>query len=266
MSLKKRASKSIALALVGLIVATPVLNSVSAMEKTIPLNNISTIEKDIDSRSLSTMMDELKDNDEDVVISEIESEGYKSEFNKNTGIVTHTYFNKDGSIKDSYEVNFYENLNKIIEKEEQLENNQSEYAASLPHFRTSGPDFFQLKVTAIQEGGKNVHKCDIWNYNNSYKREIRSTYTASPSIMAFKTSIENVNTNWNRIVSLVGGTAAAAVIAYFGFTQTVTVAVVLSALKLLGFAYLADKVDTLMIRINDYTRSCRTGQDKFNAA
>lgn len=84
--------------------------------------------------------------------------------------------------------------------------------------------------------------------------------------MAFKNSIEDVNSKWWSLLVYVGGNVAAALVAYFGVTNTVTTAAVIAGLKVLGFAYLANAVDTIVTRMNSYARSCRTDQDKFNAA
>ena len=75
MSFKKRATKSIALALVGVTIATPMLNTASAMEN--QTNNLQKIEN----------TEIINENGEDISLIKAEDNSYQAEFNRDKEIL-----------------------------------------------------------------------------------------------------------------------------------------------------------------------------------
>lgn len=266
MSFKKRASKSIALALVGVSVTTPMLKTVSAMDHSsndVEMQKINDLEQ-IDFNEIRTKFENI-DGKARIVTNEIKEDNYEVVINKDTGDIKHTYYNHDGSVKETYNENFYANLDRF---KEQLENDQLRLNGPVIHSNKTNwsPDMLQLQVKQVKKDGKTVHQCDMWNSKNKYKQVFRTKYTSSTSIMAFDRAIEDASTKWNLLAALTGTSAAVALVAFLGPTASVTVKVLREALKTIGYPGLIGSVDIIVKRWNSYSSAVNTGNNKYNAA
>lgn len=271
MTLKKRATKSIAIALIGVTVSAPIFNTVSAMERT-ELNaevNYNTIsdEQNINFEEIRALFDNIEGNTRSNIV-EMEEEGYKVVIDKNTGDIEHIYYNNDGSIKEQYSTNFYKNIDRFEEQFNQT--NEIDTRLSGPVIyknKTSwSPDMLQLQVKQVKKNGKTMHQCDMWNSKNKYKQEFRTKYTSSASVMAFDRAINETSNKWNLLASFTGTAVAVALASFFGPAGSATIAAMKAALIKLGFPGLAVSVDAIVKRWNAYSNAVRNGDHKYNAA
>ena len=144
MSLKKRASKSIALVLVGITITTPILNHVNAME-----NN-----KDIFISEIS----ENENLDMREVYSDESIKLMKKEFNDKFGTDNNFKLisNKDGiKLEKPLIVNYFEGIDYMKNMLDNSVNEVSPRYALSKHYRSSGPDQSYLKVYT-QSGKSNM--------------------------------------------------------------------------------------------------------------
>ncbi len=269
MLLKKRICKSIALALVGVTVTTPMLKTVSAMENVIIDKEVQSLNEleEIDFNEIRQKFENMSGTARSSII-EINEVNYKAIININTGDIIHTYYNEDGSINETYNVNFYKNLERFEKQIEQIDNNQSRLSGPVIYKNKTSwsPDMLQLQVKKVKKDGKTVHQCDLWNSSNNYKQKFRTKYTSSPSIMEFDKAINDTSNKWNLLASLAGTSAAVALVSFFGPTASVTVKVLKEALKKLGLPGLIVSVDSLVKRWNAYSNAVKDGNNKYNAA
>ena len=193
MNFKKRASKSIVLALVGITISTPILNSVSAMDVDTNNNNKVNFETKEDNdlyvndelllgnanqgRSISdynTFYENVKEDfkrkfgteDEFKVIAS--SKDFKTEGNGYTGQLKVTTY-KNGEVDEVIFVNYLENVKNYVNQLLEEENQQETYAESyvVKTIKSGGPDPLSFNV---RTGG---------NYNSKYKMYATSWYGKS---------------------------------------------------------------------------------------
>ncbi len=266
MSFKKRASKSIALALVGVTVVTPVLKTVSAMENEksrLELN----LEEDINFDEIKQMFSNISGKARSNIV-EINEDSYKAVINTSSGDITHTYFNSDGSIAETYTTNFYENLDRFKEQQDQSKNELARLSGPVIYKNKTSfsPDMLQLQIKQVKKDGKTVHQCDMWNSKNKYKQEFRTKYTSSDSVMAFDKAINDTSSKWSSVVSIAGSSAAVALAAFLSPGAIVTKAAIIAAISALGFDKLLNYSDQLLTRWNNYSKAVKNGDNKYNAA
>ena len=111
MSFKKRATKSIALALVGVTIATPMLNTASAMED-VNINQI-TSRQIIDNSNKAIEDFRALYGEEDVYKVVKEEDNIKYEVNPKQGTLRATILNDEGILEDTIIINYLENLKKL---------------------------------------------------------------------------------------------------------------------------------------------------------
>ncbi len=193
MNFKKRASQSIVLALVGITISTPILNSVSAMDVDTNNNNKVNFETKEDNdlyvneelllgnanqgRSISdynTFYENVKEDfkrkfgteDEFKVIAS--SKDFKTEGNGYTGQLKVTTY-KNGEVDEVIFVNYLENVknyvNQLLEEEKQQETYAESYVVKT--IKSGGPDPLSFNV---RTGG---------NYSSKYKMYATSWYGRS---------------------------------------------------------------------------------------
>lgn len=268
MSFKKILNKSIALALVGVTVFTPVLKTTSAMEIS---NNTykleSNFEEEVDFNDIKQRFSNIHGKTMSNII-EINDENYKAIINKNTGDITHIYYNNEGSIEEKYSTNFYENLDRFEEQQKQLNSKLSRLSGPVIYSNKTSfsPDMLQLQIKQVKKDGKTAHQCDMWNSKNKYKQEFRYPYTSSKTVMNFDKSIKNTSNKWNLLVSVAGTSAALALASFLVPGSKVTLTVLKNALKALGFTNLLTKADTIVTRWNNYSNAVKDGDHAYNAA
>ena len=268
MIFKKRISKSIALALVGVTFVTPILKSVSAMGIE---NNVykleSSVEEEINFDEIKQTFNNLSRKSKSNIVK-LKDDNYELIINISTGDITHTYYNSDGSIKETYTTNFYNNLDRFKEQQKQSNSELTRLSGPVIYSNKTSwsPDMLQLQIKQVKKDGKTVHQCDMWNSKNKYKQEFRTKYTSSTSVMAFDKAINDVSNKWNLLVSVVGTSVAIAVASFLVPGSVVTTTALINALKALGFTSLLNKVDTIVTRWNNYSNAVKNGDHKYNAA
>lgn len=268
MSFKKRASRSIALALVGVTIVTPVLKTTLAMESVSNQYKLeSNFEEKIDFNEIKQRFRSISTKTKSNII-EINDDNYKATVNTNTGDITHTYYNNDGSIEETYTTNFYENLSRFEEQQKQLDSELARLSGPVIYSNKTSfsPDMLQLQIKQVKKDGKTVHQCDMWNSKNKYKQEFRSKYTSSASVMAFDKAINDTSSKWSAVVSIAGTSAAVALAAFLSPGAVVTKAAIIAAIGTLGFDKLLNYSDQILNRWNSYSRAVKNGDNKYNAA
>ncbi len=259
----KRINKSIAIALVGIMCALPMMNSVHAYENSKGY--------DVDGYTENVFK-----NSEDEIISEITSEdnSYKLEFNETTGVMTHIYYNANGEVSNSYSTNYYENLEKLNSNlEESKSSNDTSTYLEGPTIYTNKtsftPDMLQLKIKSVTKNGKKVHQIDAWDSKNKYKQRFTPNYLDDINVKNFDKAINNASSKFSSIASITGATAAVAIIAAIGIGTnpgvTITVSALIAILKKLGFNDILNYTDTLVARFNNYSTAVKNGNHKYNA-
>lgn len=207
MSFKKRATKSIVLALVGVTIATPMLNMVSAME----IENISAESGTLQIKPLSNdeVDSAIKDfqkqhgnEDKFKVVSNEDGEVF--EVNGYRGILRISNYDKNNNLIDTVDINYFDNLyaNSNIESKE-IEDEPSTYKLEVHSNKTIAPDPFSIKVST---GGnyKSNYKITLtnWYYTRTFYKNDSSWNTGNTK--GFNTCINNANTATNVVVTSVG--------------------------------------------------------------
>lgn len=189
MNLKKRASKSIALALVGIIITTPILNHVNAMESSKDISDANQATQFNDeiyvNRSLllgnankgrnvsdyNTFYENVKNDFKDKFGNEDEfkviasSKDFKTEGNGYTGQLRVTTY-KDGEVDEVILIEYLNNVKNYLSQLKVEENTPETYAESyvVKTIKSGGPDPLSFNV---RTGG---------NYNSKYKMYATSWY------------------------------------------------------------------------------------------
>ena len=110
---KKRVRKSIALVLVGVIVVTPIMNNVSAMENNY-INSHIEIQENIEYfENVETYIKELYGTEDKFYPSEQIGNSY-SEINPHTGILRINNIDDIGNITTIYQTNIFESAKEIV--------------------------------------------------------------------------------------------------------------------------------------------------------
>lgn len=210
MSIKKRGSKSIALALVGVMIASPMLNTVSAVEienttvesgvhQIKPLSNyeVDSAIRDFQNQHGSEDTFKLISNEDGKVL---EVNGYR-------GILRLSNYDKNGNIIDTIDINYFDNLyanNNIISKE--AEDEPSTYKLEIHSNKTVAPDPFSITV---RTGGnyKSNYKITLtnWYQTRTYYKNDSSWNTGYTK--GFNTCIDNANSAINLVIASVGASA-----------------------------------------------------------
>lgn len=207
MSFKKRATKSIALALVGITVAIPMLNTVSAMEientevesgiiQLKPLSN-----NEVDS-AIKDFQNQHGDEDKFKLISNEDGEVF--EVNGYRGILRISNYDKNGDLIDTVDINYFDNLyaNSNIESKE-IEDESSAYKLEVHSNKTTAPDPFSIKVRTGGNYNSN-YKITLtnWNSTRTYYKNDSSWNTGYTK--GFNTCINNANTATTVVITSVG--------------------------------------------------------------
>lgn len=183
MSFKKRATKSIALALIGVTIATPMLNTASAMED-VNINQI-TSRQIIDNSNKAIEDFRALYGEEDVYKVVKEEDNIKYEVNPKQGTLRATILNDEGILEDTIIINYLENLKNYRANPEELatDNKESRYSRV---FQTDGPD--QLKLTVNSQTGSTrykltAHGAQGWDSTKTYTKESSSWNTGNTKTM-----------------------------------------------------------------------------------
>lgn len=247
MSFKKRASKSIALALVAITASTPVFNTVSAMENVIKdkevqkVNNLEEINFDEVRKMFTNISEKTRSN-----IVEINEDNYKAIINTNTGDITHTYIDNNGE-SVSYTTNYYENIEQISDIGYSLDKERSSVVDSGSTF---GPtDALYYKVT--KSGSK--YSIDIKNSKGKLRRYTKTGSYYNGNTKNFINAVDNADLYVSKLAGSIGSTAVVSIVGFIGLTGgVVTVSVVKAALTALGLGSLFSIVTSITDKYNDY--------------
>ncbi|MGL5694418.1 MAG: hypothetical protein ACRCXA_10085 [Peptostreptococcaceae bacterium] len=173
MVLKKMAKKSIALALISVAIATPILNSVSAMEKS---DSELITSKQVVDNSTRAINDFTAMYGEDDIYKLVKEEGnIKYEVNGKQGIIRATILNDEGAIEDQITINYLKNLNNYKSNPDEVATNDKETRYSRT-FETVGPD--SLKLTVKSQTGTTRYKLTA---HGAQGRDKTKTYTKEGS-------------------------------------------------------------------------------------
>lgn len=185
---KKRVRKSIALVLVGVMVVTPIMNNVSAMENNY-INSHIEIQENIEYfENVETYIKELYGTEDKFYPSEQIGNSY-SEINPHTGILRINNIDDIGNITTIYQTNIFESAKEIVNDledtyESETKEIESRKAIVYKKQMTGSPiDKFSLAVFShgdykshfrISIGNdkgtlKNYYKNDSWDTGNTAK-------------------------------------------------------------------------------------------------
>lgn len=247
MSFKKIASKSIALALVGVTVGTPMLKTVSAMENTKNnevVHNLDELE-DVNFDEIRQKFENISGKSRSNIV-EINEENYQAIINTNTGDITHTYIDVNGEFV-SYTTNYYENIEQFSNIEFSIDKERSSVVDSGSTF---GPtDALYYKVT------RNGSKYSI-NIKNSKGKSAKYTKTGSyynGNTKNFINAVDNADLYVSKLAGSIGSTALVSIVGFIGLTGgPVSISVVKAALSALGLGSLFSVVTSITDKYNDY--------------
>lgn len=212
MSFKKRATKSIALALIGVTIATPILNTASAMENlNYGLSNDKIIElkKEASKFNENTSIEELyseeqiklmkiefheKFGNEDVFKEVYSENNIKLEINGHTGDIRGTLEGEEPIVS-----NYFDGIEYIKNSIYNNKNEVEPFYSLSKHYRSSGPDQSYLKVY-VESGKSNMLVARNTKGNTKTYYKSASSWN-SGNTSALRQEIESAKNNWNKASS-----------------------------------------------------------------
>ena len=212
MSFKKRATKSIVLALVGVTIATPILNTASAMENlNYGLSNDKIIElkKEASKFNENTSIEELyseeqiklmkiefheKFGNEDVFKEVYSENNIKLEINGYTGDIRGTLEGEEPIVS-----NYFDGIEYIKNSIYNNKNEVEPFYSLSKHYRSSGPDQSYLKVY-VESGKSNMLVARNTKGNTKTYYKSASSWN-SGNTSALRQEIESAKNNWNKASS-----------------------------------------------------------------
>lgn len=212
MSFKKRATKSIALALVGVTIATPMLNTASAMENlNYGLSNDKIIElkKEASKFNENTSMEEIYSEEQiklmkiefhekfgnENIFKEVYSENnIKLEINGYTGDIRGTLEGEEPIVS-----NYFDGIEYIKNSIYNNKNEVEPFYSLSKHYRSSGPDQSYLKVY-VESGKSNMLVARNTKGNTKTYYKSASSWD-SGNTSALRQEIESSKNNWNKASS-----------------------------------------------------------------
>lgn len=207
MSFKKRVSKSIALALVGVMIATPMLNTVSAIEMenttvTYEMNQLKPLSNDEVDSAIRDFQNQHGNEDKFKLISN--EDGEVIEVNGYRGILRLSNCDKNGNLIDTIDINYFDNLytnSNIINKE--IEDKHSTYKLEVHSNKTTAPDPFSIKVRTGGNYNSN-YKITLTNWNNTRTYYKKDSSWNTGYTKGFNTCINNANAATSVVITSVG--------------------------------------------------------------
>lgn len=212
MSFKKRATNSIVLALVGVTIATPILNTASAMENlNYGLSNDKIIElkKEASKFNENTSIEELyseeqiklmkiefheKFGNEDVFKEVYSENNIKLEINGHTGDIRGTLEGEEPIVS-----NYFDGIEYIKNSIYNNKNEVEPFYSLSKHYRSSGPDQSYLKVY-VESGKSNMLVARNTKGNTKTYYKSASSWN-SGNTSALRQEIESAKNNWNKASS-----------------------------------------------------------------
>lgn len=212
MSFKKRATNSIVLALVGVTIATPILNTASAMENlNYGLSNDKIIElkKEASKFNENTSIEELYSEEQiklmkiefhekfgnENVFKEVYSEkNIKLEINGYTGDIRGTLEGEEPIVS-----NYFDGIEYIKNSIYNNKNEVEPFYSLSKHYRSSGPDQSYLKVY-VESGKSNMLVARNTKGNTKTYYKSASSWN-SGNTSALRQEIESAKNNWNKASS-----------------------------------------------------------------
>lgn len=209
MTFKKRSTKSMALALIGVTISTPILNTASAMENaTYGLSNDKIIElkKQADEFDENTSMKELYSEDQIKLMKiefhemfgsenefkEVYSENnIKLEINGYTGDMRATVEGEEPIV-----TNYFDGIEYIKNNIHNSKNEAEPFYSLSKHYRSSGPDQSYLKVY-VQSGKSNMLIARNTKGNTKTYYKSASSWN-SGNTSALRQEIESAKNNWDK--------------------------------------------------------------------
>ena len=212
MSFKKRATKSIALALMGVTIATPILNTASAMENSnygLSNDKIIELKKEASKFNENTSIEELYSEEQiklmkiefhekfgnENVFKEVYSEkNIKLEINGYTGDITATLEREEPIVS-----NYFDGIEYIKNSIYNNKNEVEPFYSLSKHYRSSGPDQSYLKVY-VESGKSNMLVARNTKGNTKTYYKSASSWN-SGNTSALRQEIESAKNNWNKASS-----------------------------------------------------------------
>lgn len=212
MSFKKRATKSIALALMGVTIATPILNTASAMENSnygLSNDKIIELKKEASKFNENTSIEELYSEEQiklmkiefhekfgnENVFKEVYSENnIKLEINGYTGDIRGTLEGEEPIVS-----NYFDGIEYIKNSIYNNKNEVEPFYSLSKHYRSSGPDQSYLKVY-VESGKSNMLVARNTKGNTKTYYKSASSWN-SGNTSELRQEIESAKNNWNKASS-----------------------------------------------------------------
>lgn len=212
MSFKKRATKSIALALMGVTIVTPILNTASAMENSnygLSNDKIIELKKEASKFNENTSIEELYSEEQiklmkiefhekfgnENVFKEVYSENnIKLEINGYTGDIRGTLEGEEPIVS-----NYFDGIEYIKNSIYNNKNEVEPFYSLSKHYRSSGPDQSYLKVY-VESGKSNMLVARNTKGNTKTYYKSASSWN-SGNTSALRQEIESAKNNWNKASS-----------------------------------------------------------------
>ena len=212
MSFKKRATKSIALALMGVTIATPILNTASAMENSnygLSNDKIIELKKEASKFNENTSIEELYSEEQiklmkiefhekfgnENIFKEVYSENnIKLEINGYTGDIRGTLEGEEPIVS-----NYFDGIEYIKNSIYNNKNEVEPFYSLSKHYRSSGPDQSYLKVY-VESGKSNMLVARNTKGNTKTYYKSASSWN-SGNTSELRQEIESAKNNWNKASS-----------------------------------------------------------------
>lgn len=252
MSFKKRASKSIALALVGITIVIPITNRVLAMD-----NTLNTIEFNLEQDTYENVVNlfkSMKGNQKSSGNVIMLAEGITIDINTETGDIK--FIDENENIISTS--NFYDNLNRIYAKEMQVENRATlvtsggtRGTADDLYYKVERDTRDRIHIKNSKGTGLNYSK-DKYNYDTG-------------STKKFITYTKRANTYINNIYDSATADYAVLLFATLGLSNPITAPIISSLLVGWGApAYIVGRATDLYNNYKNYRDNVKLADAQYN--
>lgn len=267
---KKSISKFVALFLISTVVSTAFctlsrVRNVQAIENVLVANE-NVIQEFLDIDNLLNLLKEKQNMaDENDILNEnefeVKAEGYSAIINRETGNITHNFYDEAGILVNSYTTNYYENIKNIFGEyfEGSVVSDRSTIASNSIPYRLNS-----LHYTIAEYS--NGHKIYAQNSRNNVKAySLSGKYTSNSNVMDFIYAVDRTASKVRLFVNTAGVSAAIAIVGFFGLGGKITISALIASLNSLGYVSLVTGAAGITKLYNDYVEARIEADHKFNA-
>ena len=229
--------------LATILFVTPTMQSINAAEVG---NELATLTENISTNDILDLksFNYTSIDPENQNIGYIEGDGHKSIVNMETGDIIHEYYNEDGTLKESYKTNYYENLG--VEDQNDLKSRMviaSNGAGKLSYdVNRTTRDYITIK------NSKGVAK--------NYSKKQNTYYTGKTK--EFIDKVDDAASPYRSMIGVLTSALIVSLVAYLGITNgLITFAMMKTALGGIGAATIVTLTVAFINKMTDLYNSYR---------